>query len=300
MNAFFYVSKIGWLLVAPSSVLVLLAVLGVVFFLLRWRAWSLRLLLASAALTLVFALAPVGDLMLRPLEQRFPAYPHCSSFIQPVAGVIVLGGGLSSRTLGTRTNEDLGEAADRVRFAAALGRTHPDAPILVSGGEIVSRKGARSEAAGTADLLVEMGVAPARIMAEAGSRTTAENAALAVAKAAGRKGSWLLVTSAFHMPRAMGAFRKAGVDVIAAPTDWRIDDQAPWLTTSASDRLGKVDLAFKEYLGLAGYWAAGRSSELFPGPESDGPCIPGSINAAPTAAPSSRSSPVQPPATEPG
>ena len=79
---------------------------------------------------------------------------------------------------------------------------------------------------------------------------------------------YLLVTSAWHMPRAIGAFRKAGYDVVAYPVDFRTsgpDDT--WRPNSAIyNGLERVDQATKEWLGLLVYRLSGRSSELFPAP----------------------------------
>src|SRR4051812_37863588 len=77
---------------------------------------------------------------------------------------------------------------------------------------------------------------------------------------------WLLVTSACLMPRAVGAFRRAGFQVIAAPCDWRA---AEWrrLRRSASQNLAQADLAVRVHLGLLTYRVRDRStSELFPNP----------------------------------
>ncbi len=72
-----------------------------------------------------------------------------------------------------------------------------------------------------------------------------------------------LVTSAFHMPRSIGSFRKAGVDADAVLADWQVDDNRPLLTINALDRLGRLDLGVHEYLGLIAYWATGRTSAFF-------------------------------------
>ena len=118
------------------------------------------------------------------------------------------------------------------------------------------------------DLLVELGVSRDRIVLEPASRTTAENAAFSARMTGDRP--WLLVTSAFHMPRAVGTYRKSGVRVIAAPTDWRVPATWSPLQFNAATNLGRTDLAAREYLGLLGYWIAGRTDGLLPGPDS--PC----------------------------
>ena len=106
-------------------------------------------------------------------------------------------------------------------------------------------------------------------MLESESRTTAENATFTRQLVSPKPGErWLLVTSAFHMPRSMGAFRKAGFEVEAYPVDWRSrgwsDLASPF--SSLSMGLARTDTAVHEWTGLIAYWMTGRSSELFPGP----------------------------------
>ncbi len=80
---------------------------------------------------------------------------------------------------------------------------------------------------------------------------------------------WLLVTSAWHMPRSVGAFRKAGwPGIIAFPTDYRQPDAkyGVVLRRPAIDNLVLLEVAAKEWFGMLGYWLGGRSSALFPAP----------------------------------
>jgi len=113
-------------------------------------------------------------------------------------------------------------------------------------------------------------VAPERIVLENDSRTTEENASLTMRLVAPKPGErWLLVTSAWHMPRSIGVFRKAGFDVEAYPVDWRtrgwIDASETFDTVSAG--LARADIAMHEWVGLVSYRLAGRTGELLPGPK---------------------------------
>lgn len=272
MDFFFLASKVGWFFLTPSNLILLAMLAGVG--LLRWkrtRRLGVRIAAGGAIATVVVVLLPIGDGLIASLERRFPPYAACETQPpKPVAGIILLGGAISSQEIDGQIFEDLGPAADRIRRAAQLAHEHPELPVLVSGGQAFPRAGSRTEAVATADLLMELGVDLKRLRLETGSRTTAENAKFVAGQAA--EGSWLLVTSAFHMPRSVGAFRKAGVDVIAVPTDWMVDDNRPLLTLSALDRLGRFDLGVREYLGLIAYWLTGRSSGVLPGPRKEDAC----------------------------
>ncbi len=112
-----------------------------------------------------------------------------------------------------------------------------------------------------------MGVSAARIRIEDRSLSTAENASLTAALIGdARSERWALVTSAFHMPRSIGAFRKAGVNVIAAACNYRTYGRPGFLAVRASDALAITDIAAKEYLGLIAYYVSGRTSAVLPAP----------------------------------
>jgi uncharacterized SAM-binding protein YcdF (DUF218 family) len=274
MDFFFILSKVGWFLVTPSNLILLALLVGIaLLFWKRTAKFGKRLAAGGGIAAVVVVLLPLGDWLVLSLERRFPDYAPCAEGTgKPIAGIILLGGAISSQEISQTIREDVGGAVDRIRKTAQLARDYPDKPVLVSGGQAFPRKGARSEAVATADFLVELGVDLQRMRLETVSRTTSENAKFVAEQ--GAEGSWLLVTSAFHMPRSVGSFRKAGVDVIAAPTDWQVDDNRPILTINALDRLGKLDLGVHEYLGLLAYWVTGRTSGPLPGPLKKDECPP--------------------------
>jgi uncharacterized SAM-binding protein YcdF (DUF218 family) len=180
----------------------------------------------------------------------------------------VLGGAISPDVSAARHEVVLNEAAERLTVVADLARRYPDARILFSGGTGELIAGER-EAPFAFRLFETFGIAPDRILLEDRSRNTIENALYSKEIARPMPGQrWLLVTSAYHMPRAIGVFRKVGFAVEPYPVDWRTrgaqDALRPF--TSVGDGLRRVDTAVREWVGLAVYWITGRSSELFPGP----------------------------------
>jgi uncharacterized SAM-binding protein YcdF (DUF218 family) len=160
-------------------------------------------------------------------------------------------------------------AADRVIEAAALARQYPKARIIYSGGSANLIDSDAREADYAAAIFERLGVAKDRLTMERRSRNTKENAEFSKLLAAPKSGErWLLLTSAFHMPRSVGIFRKVGFAVEPYPVDWRTGEPGDLLTVSpyALDGLERTEVAVREYLGLAAYWIAGRTSELFPAP----------------------------------
>jgi uncharacterized SAM-binding protein YcdF (DUF218 family) len=130
-----------------------------------------------------------------------------------------------------------------------------------------------TEAESVRQFFVDMGLPPERVLLEDRSRNTDENALFSRDLIKPKPGErWLLVTSAYHMPRSIGIFRRAGFAVEPYPVDWRTRGTADW--TRAFDRMSeglrRTDLATREWVGLLAYWATGRSAELFPGPRPSG------------------------------
>ena len=104
-------------------------------------------------------------------------------------------------------------------------------------------------------------------MMERRSRNTEENAQFSRVIAAPKSGErWLLVTSAFHMPRSVGLIRKAGFAVEPYPVDWRVGTSADLVSFRkyAIDGLTNADVGVREWMGLAAYRLAGKTSEFLP------------------------------------
>jgi len=160
--------------------------------------------------------------------------------------------------------------AVRAAWTAALALRYPNARVVFSGGSanLISNEAKEADYAGA--IFESLGVAKSRLTLERLSRNTQENAEFSKALVAPKKGErWLLVTSAFHMPRSVGLFRKAGFDVEPYPVDWRVGgrDDLFALSSSAADALGRTDLAMREWMGLIAYRLTGKIDALLPGPE---------------------------------
>jgi len=262
---FFHVSKFVWLALQPSSLIILLLLAGLA--LAAWRRrWGLRLITLASVGYLIAGFSPLGHWLMIPLEERF-ARPELRA---PVDGIIVLGGSIDTVVSKGRGVTALNEAAERLSEGAALARRFAAARLVFTGGSADLLYDGMTEAGAAKALFARLGVAPGRVLLEARARNTAENAAFTRDSVAARPGErWLLVTSAFHMPRAVGAFRAAGFEVIPWPVDYRTRGPADaWrLFPRASEGLRRVDLAAKEWAGLLAYYVTGRTSALLPGPE---------------------------------
>jgi uncharacterized SAM-binding protein YcdF (DUF218 family) len=263
---FFILSKIIGFFALPSDIAATFAALGVVLLFTRFKRIGRALAAIGVVLLIVAGLTPLGNALILPLEQRFP--PWDASHGAP-NGLIVLGGAIGPEVSAARGTPALNEAAERITTAVALARRYPAARIIYSSGNASLVLAGGIEADYAADLFESLGIPRGRIELERRSRNTIENAEFSKAIAAPKPGErWLLVTSAYHMPRAIGAFRRVGFAVEACPVDWRTRgpiDLAVFFE-SVSAGLARTDTAIHEWIGLAAYRLTGRSSDLFPAP----------------------------------
>lgn len=269
---FFYASKVLGFFAIPSNFIILVGVLGALLLRTRFARTGGRLAVGSLILLAVLGLSPLGNALIVPLEERFPAWDHSR---RAPHGIVVLGGALSPDISHARDTVALNEAAERMTVVAELARRYPDVRIIFSGGSGSVIFSERPEAEFALQLFETLGVARGRVVGENKSRNTVENAQFSRELAQPKPGErWLLVTSAYHLPRAVGIFRKAGFPVEAYPVDWRTrgagDTLRPFPTMG--EGLRRTDTAAREWIGLLAYWLSGHSAELFPGPVLRGEC----------------------------
>ena len=264
---FFIASKMFWMLASPVNLLLDGMLAGVILCYTRY-AWIGRgLALAATLILLAITTLPLAGALLAPLENRFP---QPSADLPPPNGIVVLGGAISDPLSAARGQAIFGEGGERITEAVILAKRFPQARIIYTSGTNSVVGGTSGEAARARDLMVAMGVARDRVTIEDKARNTEENATFSAAivhpDASQR---WLVVTSAFHMPRAMGVFEKAGFHPIAYPvsfytTGLGFEDFRP--TLNPLGNLKTFSLAAHEWIGLAAYWASGRIDRFFPGP----------------------------------
>jgi uncharacterized SAM-binding protein YcdF (DUF218 family) len=202
--------------------------------------------------------------MLQALEDRFPR----PLALERVDGVAMLGGAFSAKLAEARGEVALNHAAERIFAFMELARRYPEARLAFAGGSGQLAPGRLTETELLGRALAQAGFADPRLVVEDRSRTTWENALLLREVVRPQPGErWLLVTSAWHMPRAIGSFREAGWEVIAWPVDYRTFPGGGFgLGFNLARALEAFDVAAREWMGLAGYWLLGRTDALFPAP----------------------------------
>ncbi len=264
---FFYIAKVGYFLIQPSNFLLALVLLGLLLSAGSKRRKSGRRLVWAGTLGLVICgFSPSANWLILPLEERFQKPSDVSGY----DGIIVLGGAVDTIVTGGRGDTALTMSAERITITARLAARMPEAKVIHTGGQGLIVSSQATEAEGAARLFEDFGISPDRVVLEDASRNTWENATLSkklVDPQPDQK--WLLVTSAYHMPRSMGVFRKAGwTGLTAYPVDYRTRGEADKSLgfSGASKGLRRFDVAFREWAGLAVYWITGRSTAFLPGP----------------------------------
>ena len=263
---FFVLSKTLGIMLLPTNFLIGIGLLGALLLATRFASLGRKLLIASVVLLAICGFSPLGKLVLYPLESRFPPWDAARGAPD---GIVVLGGSIDPDLSAAHGVPVVRAAADRVIAAAALARRYPNARIIFTGGSANLMSDDAREADYATEIFESLGISKERLTMERRARNTQENAEFSKAIAAPKGGErWLLVTSAYHMPRSVGLFRKAGFTVEPYPVDWRVGGRADLLKfwIFSVEGLGYVDVGIREWMGLFAYRVTGKTSEFFPGP----------------------------------
>lgn len=261
---FFYLSKVFWLFAHPLNLTGILLFVGLVLLFAQWTRLAATVFTMAFLVVALSTWTSLGALMLHPLEDRF-ARPDPAP--ERVDGIIVLGGGFEGAVNLARGGYELNASGDRFVEAAVLARQYPEARVVVTGGTGTMVLDGEGDGETAPRLLTALGVEQGRLILENESRNTDENARFTREIVNPRSGqTWLLVTSAFHMPRSVLLFEKAGFEVVPWPADYRTTgDEHPGLAQdNAIDSLQNTAIAIREWIGLVAYRLTGRTDRLLP------------------------------------
>lgn len=260
-----YLAKLFWFLFSPLSLVILLLVAGLLVGATRQKRLGRWLTGIATVLLVLFTTTNLGLLLVRPLEARFPRPAEPAV----VDGIVVLGGGMNSSLNGLNGGWELNRAGDRFVEALRLAQRHPEARILVTGGITVLSDAPETEAEAAVRFFTDLGISRDQLLVEDRARNTEENARFSRELASPVAGeTWLLVTSAAHMPRSVGLFRKAGFDALPWPADYfTAADVLPALALgSGTENLDILNATLREWAGLTAYHLTGKIDEWFPAP----------------------------------
>lgn len=257
-SAVFFASKIFAVLTQPLSWVMALLLASLCA---SHRPIVARKLIGTALLLmLLLGWQPLPDLLIRQLENQYTEMPPQAD-LRGFVGMVVLGGSTeSSYVAQAHVQPLLNDAAERMTAPIAMLRANPHLRMIYTGGRPELGSVALSEAQRAQVFFESMGVSGANVVYERASRTTHENATQsAKLPSVDITQRWLLVTSAWHMPRAMETFAKAGWNVTAYPVDFRTGQATPWAQYSLGSGLRSWQLVLHELLGGLAYRLTGRS-----------------------------------------
>lgn len=261
----FYLSKVAWWLLKPGTLAFMLLLIGAILTVLGRRSgpWLLVLTVFAAA---VLTIVPVGPWLLQSLEDRFPKPAREAALAQP-DGIIVLGGALNPGLGQDRGEISVNGSIERLLAFATLARRYPGARLVFTGGSGNPFDQDNREADVAGRLLPQLGLSGRAVVYERESRNTFENALFSKRLVRPKPDEkWILITSARHMPRAVGVFRKAGWSVLAYPVDYVTPRRVGWAQWPGLGQFGALNAAAKEWGGLVVYYLSGRTDALFPRP----------------------------------
>ncbi|PHS67839.1 MAG: hypothetical protein COB23_09975 [Methylophaga sp.] len=264
-NAFFVLSKLAWGLLSPTNLMVLLVALATFQLFRNNINAAKKILFPTAIISLILLSYPIGDYVMHPLETRFSKPTELPNKID---GIIVLGGGEYQKLSISWNTAEIGNGGDRFIGAAVLAKYYPNVPVIFSGGSGLLRFKTSAMSGNIArTLLTAVGIDDDRLIIESQSRNTYENFTLLKPRLPKENGHYLLVTSAFHMPRSVGIARQQNINVIPYPVDYYSNKPSfrQW-DFNLFDHLQVLEPAWREWIGLTVYFWMGKTSEWFPSP----------------------------------
>jgi len=262
-NLFYVLSKLVWGILSPTNLIVLLFSLGTLLLLFGRIKAAKWLLILTSVMSCSLLIYPISDLVMYPLESRFS---KPSELPKNIDGIIILGGGENLKQSISWGETELGNGGDRFVAAAILARQYPQAPIIFSGGNgLLHFDTSANEGQIARSFFISMGIEEERLIIESKSRNTNENFLLMIPMLPRIQGTYLLVTSAFHMPRSVGIARQNKLDVIPYPVDYRSNQPSlRQLDFDLFEHLEVLEPAWKEWIGLTVYYLTERTSEWLP------------------------------------
>lgn len=260
---FFWASKLVWFLISPFNFILLLLVSAWLLLLFKAKRLVTPLMGGIVLMLMLIALFPIGNWLLYPLEKRFKTNPELPGSIE---GIVVLAGALEPEHSALWGQTEANSAVERELAFMKMAKAYPDAILVYTGGSsnLIRQEFKAADAAKS--LFEEHGLDTSRIIFEREARNTHENAILSLERVNPRLDlPWVLITSAYHMPRSVGIFCKAGWPVIPYPVDHQTHPVLQFrIGYSLGGHMNELELAIHEWLGLVAYRLTGKTTSLLP------------------------------------
>ena len=259
-------ADVFWSILAPDRFLLIAFSTGSVLLFSRYKRIGKQVILGASTIFFLIACLPIEDWVMLPLENRFTDHVAVPDTI---SGIIVLSGAENHELTLWRNQATLSDNAERLVSFVGLAQRHPEARLVVSDGPSVQVSGATLGATTARKLFEELSLPIERVEFEEQARNTYENGVFTHSLVEPKGGErWVLVTSAFHMPRAVGVWRKLGWEIIPYPVDYRVNPGSLSISINPAESLQSLSLGLREWGALLLYRFTGRTAAIFPKPRS--------------------------------
>lgn len=252
-----------WFWADPARAVPGFLIIGALLLWTRWRRLGRWVVTLGAIALFAVASLPLARWLALPLEQRYAQFDPAA--VAAVDGIIVLGAGaaVTSKVTSLPVVEATG---GRLVKLMELGARYPGAVLVFTGGGNPRPNDGRTEAQMARDDLAAVRFDVSRLLLEDRSMNTYENALFTKRLVNPQPGqTWLLITSAIHMPRSLGAFRASGWEVVPVPVEYLFPRDTPFeFTFDPVRRFIALSRVTHEWIGLLAYRVLGRSDSLFP------------------------------------
>ena len=261
---FFWVSKLGWYIISPFNFIFILLIAVWMFLFFKKQRSGYILLSCIIIFLILIAFIPIGKILIAPLEKRFETNPDLP---KTVGGIIVLCGSMDPILSNLWNQEEIHGSVERELSFISLAKIYPEAKLIYTGGSSSFLHQELKEADIAKYFFLNQGIDVSRIVFERNARNTYENAILSMNRThVDTNKPWILITSAYHMPRSVGIFCKLGWNIIPYPVDHRTRPQGNIIFDyNLAGHMSNLGLAIHEWLGLVIYYFTGKSSDIFPG-----------------------------------
>lgn len=262
-EAFFYLSKTIWTIISPDSLFVLLLSIGFLLILFNKQKTANVLTGILTAGTLFLSFYSVGDWLLYPLES---AYPHNPPLPEKVDGILVLGGSIFPNRSVEWQQLETNQSHERLSSFIQLAKQYPAAKLVFTGGNASTDRDRPTEAQIAETYFLNSGISADRLFIDNKARNTAENASYSKLRMnPDPNETWVLITTAYHMPRAMGVFCQQDWTMLPYPVDHKtLPSEMYKANFSLIGHASHLVQAAHEWVGLLAYFASGKTGQLFP------------------------------------
>ena len=258
----FYLSKLLWYLFNPFNSILFLFFLSVILNFFKFQKFSKIILYFTFLLFFITGALPTGSYLLYLLEKN---YHNKVNLPENVDGILILSGATNPFLTKEYDQISLNDSVERLTESIQLIKKYPKAKVFFAGGSGLAKYPDLSHSEVAKKFYESLDVNTKNIFFDKKSRNTYENIVFAKMKFNPNiNEKWILVTSAFHLKRAISVGEKLGWEFVPYATDYKLPKKFRWkLSFNFFNNLGSLQHSSHEWVGIIAYYFMGRSSKIF-------------------------------------